>query len=36
MIRLNFGHFQVNSKNVMMKIYMRVRSRKIFGSVNGR
>ena len=33
--RSNFGHFQVNSKNVTMKIHMRVRSGKYFGSVNG-
>ena len=33
--RTNFGHFQVNSKNVTMNIYMPVRSVKFFGNVNG-
>ena len=28
--RPNFGHFQVNSRNVTMNIYMRVRSIKVF------
>ena len=34
--RQNFGHFQGNSKNVTMNIYMRVRSvKKFFYSVKG-